>query len=480
MTITQTITSLPTAPDPATMTRDEFNAAAAVSVLAQKAMTPEINAWAVQANALAVAMNLNSTNDTSASSVAIGIGSKSFTVSTGKSFQPGMYLVIADTAAPSTNSMFGQITSYNTGTGALVVDVTSIVGSGTKTAWTISQSSAGGASLTGAETLTNKTLAATTNTVEARSAPNGSAFTLRNKIIGGDFTLNPWQRGATFTGQPTAAFGADRWRTNFVTSAVVDVLKIADAPTATEAGIFTQHCHQLNCTTADASIAAGDNMQVTQPIEGFNAASFGFGQAGTRYVTLSFWVKSTKAGVYCVSLRNSGANRSYVAEYTINSTGTWEKKTVTLAVDTTGTWLYDSGIGVNLAFALAAGSNFQTTAGAWYAGNYLATSNQVNWLDSNSAAFKLALVQLEAGQVATPFEVRYFSIEKTLCTRYARKQVFQVPVLAAPACQIIDMRAIPTITGGGAGYSSTGTTADTLVHAQTATAVQTLSLEAEL
>ncbi|MDP3270676.1 MAG: hypothetical protein Q8M49_02375, partial [Limnobacter sp.] len=95
-----------------------------------------------EANATAAAMNLNSTTDTSASSVAIGIGAKSFTVSTGKSFQPGMYLVIADAAAPGTNQMLGTITSYDVATGALLMNINHTVGSGTKTAWVISQSAA--------------------------------------------------------------------------------------------------------------------------------------------------------------------------------------------------------------------------------------------------------------------------------------------------------------------------------------------------
>lgn len=138
MTITQVITALPTAPDPATMTRDQFSTAAAAFVLAQKAEVTELNTWATQANAVAVAMNLNSTTDTSSTSNTIGTGSKTFTVTAGKSFQPGMWLVVADTAAPSTNSMFVQVTSYS-GT-SLVVNSVDYLGSGTKTAWTISQS----------------------------------------------------------------------------------------------------------------------------------------------------------------------------------------------------------------------------------------------------------------------------------------------------------------------------------------------------
>jgi hypothetical protein len=107
--------------------------------------------FVTQANAQAAALTLNSTNDTSASSVAIGTGAKTFTVSASKSFQPGMYLVIADTAAPSTNSMYGQVTSYSGTT--LIMNIISVLGSGTKTAWTISLAGAGGAGF-GANTFT--------------------------------------------------------------------------------------------------------------------------------------------------------------------------------------------------------------------------------------------------------------------------------------------------------------------------------------
>lgn len=53
MAITQVITTLPDAPDPATDTRDQFSTKAAASVLAQKAMVPELNAWAAEVNAIA-------------------------------------------------------------------------------------------------------------------------------------------------------------------------------------------------------------------------------------------------------------------------------------------------------------------------------------------------------------------------------------------------------------------------------------------
>lgn len=93
-------------------------------------------------NETAIAMNLNSTTDISGTSLAISLGSKSLTVSASKSFQAGMYLILADSAAPSTNSMVVQVTSYNAGTGAMVAECVQAKGSGTKTSWVISQSAA--------------------------------------------------------------------------------------------------------------------------------------------------------------------------------------------------------------------------------------------------------------------------------------------------------------------------------------------------
>lgn len=126
-----TITALPTAPS----TSDPSTFAARAD-----ALIAALSTFVSEANALAVAMNLNSTTDTSVTSNAIGTGSKTFTVTAGKSFQPGMYLVIADVAAASTNSMYVQVTSYSGTT--LIVNSISIFGSGTKTSWVISQSAA--------------------------------------------------------------------------------------------------------------------------------------------------------------------------------------------------------------------------------------------------------------------------------------------------------------------------------------------------
>lgn len=296
------------------------------------------------------------------------------------------------------------------------------------------------------------TVQAALNELDAEKATVGSAIGYKNKIFGGDFTTNPWQRGTSFAAITGGVYYADRWKyRQTVATAVVTASKAADAPTATQAGIFTQHCLSLAVTTIDAVVDAGDRYSISQSIEGLNVASFGFGQAGSRNVTLSFWVKGTKTGIHCVSLRNSAADRSYVAEYTIVTTNTWEYKTVTIPVDTTGTWLYGTEIGVGVDFTLAAGTTFQTTANTWAAGDFYATANQVNALDTIGNDFKIALVQLEAGSVATAFDVRDVGTELSLCERYCEHNYLVVQGASYstyfPKVDYrVQKRAVPTVT----------------------------------
>ena len=106
------------------------------------AATAQANASAASASAAAAsaasAVNSPGTNATSTSSVAIGTGSKTLTVQTGKNFVVGQPVMVARTSAAGTTWMAGNITAYNSGTGSLTVNVVWTVGSGTFTDWTVS------------------------------------------------------------------------------------------------------------------------------------------------------------------------------------------------------------------------------------------------------------------------------------------------------------------------------------------------------
>lgn len=125
-------------------------------IMAQQVILAE-SAAASAATASAGAANLAGTSTTS---LAIGTGSKSFTASTAKSWVAGSW-VIAFSAAGVSNYMLGRVTSYNSGTGALVVDVTGTSGSGTYADWTITvagpQGATGSVASVGEATLSSNT-----------------------------------------------------------------------------------------------------------------------------------------------------------------------------------------------------------------------------------------------------------------------------------------------------------------------------------
>ncbi|GEM_PF-6722841 len=91
---------------------------------------------AAQAAAAASATSA-STQGMSTTSLTIGLGTQSPTIQASKNFTPGMPVRIADQAAPTANYMDGVVSAYNSSTGAMTVTVTSVSGSGTKTAWNV-------------------------------------------------------------------------------------------------------------------------------------------------------------------------------------------------------------------------------------------------------------------------------------------------------------------------------------------------------
>lgn len=233
-----------------------------------------------------------------------------------------------------------------------------------------------------------------------------------NAIINGDMHI--WQRAAVFTSVATGAYTADRFAYYKVGAMVHDVSRSDDVPTVAQAGRLFRYSYLADCTTVDSSIAAGDYCVFQQNIEGFN-----FLPLAQRTMTLSFWVKATKTGTYCVYLINSVNDRSYIAEYTVNTTATWEFKTITVAASpAAGTWDYTTGVGLKVGWVLACGSTYHTTANAWQTGNFLATVNQVNACDSTSNDFRFTGVRLEPGRVASASSSRTIEEELALCQRY--------------------------------------------------------------
>jgi hypothetical protein len=230
--------------------------------------------------------------------------------------------------------------------------------------------------------------------------------------------------------------------------------------------------NSLLCTTTsdDASLGSTQRVVIAQSIEGFNVADLGWGTASAKTVTLSFWVRSSLTGTFGGVVKNSANNRSYPFNYTINAANTFEQKSVTIAGDTTGTWLTNNGTGIQLNFGLGVGSTYSGTAGAWAAADYNSATGAVSVIGTNGATFYITGVQLEKGSTATSFDYRPYGTELALCQRY----LWQIgagiayPLLGTftwdgttncicATNSPVPMRASPTLTRNGSWASSYGT-----------------------
>jgi hypothetical protein len=271
-------------------------------------------------------------------------------------------------------------------------------------------------------------------------------YGFKNRIINGAMAIS--QRGTSFV-SPTGAYTIDRWEMEENTDGTVTVTQDTDAPTGFS---FSQ---KFTVTSADASLAATQDLIVGQYIEGFNTADLVFGSASAATVTLSFWVKSSLTGTFGGALQNSARTRSYPFTYAISAASTWEQKTVTIAGDTSGTWIgATNGIGLRVYFGLGVGSTYSGTAGAWAATNYYSATGAVSVIGTNSATWAVTGVQLEKGSTATSFDYRPYSAELSLCERYCRKMGDGLFGKAASSTTLVvqspfnlqPMRATPTIT----------------------------------
>ena len=252
------------------------------------------------------------------------------------------------------------------------------------------------------------------------NAYSDGALSNRNMVTNGSMIVA--QRGTSFTAPSNSAYCLDRFSITHITDGVADVHQASDGPTSTTNGVTLTNSMHVDVTTADTSVSASNTYAILQGIEQLNISHVGFGQSGTRYVTASFWVKSTKTGTFCCFIKASDHTRAYTKEYTVSASNTWEHKTLTFPVDTSGSgsWGYVD-IGAQLGWTLYGGTNYHITADTWTAttSNFApCTANQVNAFDSASNDFKITGVQLEVGDTATPFEHRSYGQELALCQRY--------------------------------------------------------------
>jgi len=232
----------------------------------------------------------------------------------------------------------------------------------------------------------------------------------RNRIVNGAMNVDQRHAG-TSVSVTNNLYITDRFK-GYTTTGTYTGQQVSDAPAG-----FTKSL-KLTVTTPQASLGAGDYYAIIQNIEGFNISDFNWGSADATAVTLSFWVKSSLTGTFSWTFQ-SGSFTTYVGTFSISSANTWQKVTASISGPTTGTWATDASTGIFFCVGLGNGSTYSTsTVNQWTSGNVFGATGQTNFISTNGATFYITGVQLEVGEVATPFEHEFFGDTVAKCQRY--------------------------------------------------------------
>ena len=243
----------------------------------------------------------------------------------------------------------------------------------------------------------------------------------RNLIING--AMQVAQRG-TSAASSNSLYPTDRWRTYSSTS---DYSMQQYTMTQSDVNSTGQTKGlRVTLSTAETPIGSNNYVSVVTKLEGQDLQQLKYGGSSAKTITLSFWAKSNKTGTYTIWLQTSsdGTNQRIIKEYSINSSDTWEYKTISIVGNTANNIVDTNGLGLQVGFNFAWGSTYNGgTADTWFntSDGHFSTSNQVNFMDNTSNEFIFTGVQLEVGEQATPFEHRSFGEELALCQRYYEK-----------------------------------------------------------
>jgi hypothetical protein len=265
------------------------------------------------------------------------------------------------------------------------------------------------------------------STVAGMSTSNGNIAPLRPNtkplIINGD--MNIAQRATSVTGHTGGGYTTlDRWRLDVNTLGTWTIAKTASAPDGT--GLTSSF--RIDCTTADASPAAGDHLIFSTRLEGQDSQLLEKGTSAAKKVTIAFYVKSNKTGTYIMEIDDNDNARNINQAYTISSADTWEKKVLTFDGDTTGAFGNDNGDSLRLLWWLGAGSNFTSgslqTAWAGTDNTKRAVGN-VNVGDNTANDWSITGIQMEVGEydatTIPSFQHESFDENLRRCQRYFRK-----------------------------------------------------------
>lgn len=235
-----------------------------------------------------------------------------------------------------------------------------------------------------------------------------------NLIIGGNFSRNTFPENPFGSPKLALTFTEDLIADNFVlnspsgvTGSNVDAAALASDMPFELFNVQSDLMLELTNQAAIASMPVDELGFVSTAIEGTNWANL-----FRKPFTVQLGVKSSVTGVYSVFFQSKDASLNYGTSFTINSSNTWESKTITIPGNPNlGTWDFDSEVGLRILIVLASGTNFHGTQDTWQVPSTVVSASQVNWLENAANTFTFGVMKLESGSIATNIEDSVFTTD---------------------------------------------------------------------
>jgi len=248
------------------------------------------------------------------------------------------------------------------------------------------------------------------------TASEAGSLASPNIVINGDMAVAQRGTSSTSTGYQTV----DRLTLGVGQVSVTQSQQALTSGSPYEAG-FNNFYRMANTST---SSNAGSYVQVTHSIEAQHIANSGWNfKSSSSFVTVSFWARSSLAGTYYVRINTDDGTTYYRIKAFALSADTWTKVTFTIEGNSNLTINDDNGVGLQVVIVPHYGTTFTGTNAsttAWFT----LTSNEYfpdyaqNWGNTSSATFDVTGLQLEVGEVATPFKHESYGDNLARCQRY--------------------------------------------------------------
>jgi len=264
--------------------------------------------------------------------------------------------------------------------------------------------------------------AITVNNTDGTCTANITNKPNRNLIING--AMNVAQRGTSFSGT-AQQYTLDRMQIN---TAGNDEIAQTEQATVTSGGAYTsgfRKCLKIINGNQTSGAGATDIVHLKMVLEAQDIANSGWNYtSSSSFVTLSFWIKSSVAQDFPITLRSEDGTRQVYNMTTGSlSADTWTKITKTISGNSNLQFDDNNAAGLTLFINAFVGTDYTTGSlaqNAWsaWSGAKQGDNMTSTWYTTNDATLELTGVQLEVGSVATDFEHRSYTDEIRLCERY--------------------------------------------------------------